>query len=137
MSLPLTRRIARAALLVAAGAAPVVGAAGSASALDHSLAPTGGLPGLSALDTAATDSAVDSATGVVGETGGKAVDTAVPATQQLAGDPAGGAGEVLGRTAGAATESAEAPAAGALGGGLPNTGALPGAGLMGGLPIGG
>ena len=32
MSLPLTRRIARAALLVAAGAAPVVGAAGAASA---------------------------------------------------------------------------------------------------------
>ncbi|MGW9040438.1 ATP-binding protein, partial [Streptomyces sp. NPDC055721] len=39
MSLPLTRRIARAALLIAAGAAPVVGAAGSASALDHSIAP--------------------------------------------------------------------------------------------------
>ena len=32
MSLPLTRRIARAALLVAAGAAAGVGAAGSASA---------------------------------------------------------------------------------------------------------
>ncbi|MYZ38804.1 ATP-binding protein, partial [Streptomyces sp. SID4917] len=32
MSLPVTRRIARAALLVAAGAAPVIGAAGSASA---------------------------------------------------------------------------------------------------------
>ena len=31
MSLPLTRRIARAALLIAAGAASVVGAAGSAS----------------------------------------------------------------------------------------------------------
>ncbi|MFE2145020.1 ATP-binding protein, partial [Streptomyces sp. NPDC059456] len=32
MSLPLTRRIARTALLLAAGAAPVVGAAGAASA---------------------------------------------------------------------------------------------------------
>ncbi|MER7518655.1 ATP-binding protein [Streptomyces sp. NPDC126499] len=132
MSLPLTRRIARAALLVAAGAAPVVGAAGSASALDHSLAPAGGLPGLSALDTTAADSTLDTATGVVGETGGKAA----PAAQQLASDPAGAAADTLGQTAGAAAESAEAPASDALGG-LPDTGALPGAGLMGGLPIGG
>ncbi len=34
MSLPLTRRIARTALLIAAGAAPVVGAAGAASAAE-------------------------------------------------------------------------------------------------------
>ncbi|CAM5197757.1 hypothetical protein LSPH26S_02211 [Lysinibacillus sphaericus] len=39
----LTRRITRAALLIAAGAAPVVGAAGSASALDHGIAPTNAL----------------------------------------------------------------------------------------------
>ncbi|MFF6773537.1 ATP-binding protein [Streptomyces sp. NPDC012637] len=110
MSLPLTRRIARAALLVAAGAAPVVGAAGSASALDHSLAPTDALSGLSVLDAANAGSAVDTA---------------------------GQAGETLGQTAGAATESAQAPAAGALGDAVPNTGALPGAGLIGGLPIGG
>ncbi|MFD9247431.1 ATP-binding protein, partial [Streptomyces sp. NPDC059556] len=83
MSLPLTRRIARAALLIAAGAAPVVGAAGSASALDHSLAPTGALGGVTALDAAGAGTAVDSAsqtaTGVVGATGSQAVGTAVPA----------------------------------------------------------
>ncbi|MDG4866190.1 ATP-binding protein, partial [Streptomyces sp. T-3] len=46
MSLPLTRRIARAALLTAAGAASAVGAAGSASAVD--LPATPDLGGLSA-----------------------------------------------------------------------------------------
>lgn len=40
MSLPLTRRIARAALLVAAGAAAGVGAAGSASAAELPATPT-------------------------------------------------------------------------------------------------
>ncbi len=59
MSLPLTRRIARAALLIAAGAAPVVGAAGSASALDHNIAPTGSLGGLTALDAAGAGTAHD------------------------------------------------------------------------------
>ncbi|MEU8519140.1 ATP-binding protein [Streptomyces sp. NBC_01216] len=142
MSLPLTRRIARAALLVAAGAAPVVGAAGSASAMDHGLVPTGTLPGLSTLDGAglgdAVDSASQTATGVAGDTGGKAVGKAVPAAGKTVGKagktaaPAaekatGGAGEVLGKAAGAATESAEGPAAGMLGG-------LP---LAGGLPLGG
>ncbi|UQA93269.1 hypothetical protein [Streptomyces halobius] len=44
MSHPVTRRIARAALLIAAGAAPVVGAAGSANALSvPPKAPVGGL----------------------------------------------------------------------------------------------
>ncbi|MFI8825857.1 ATP-binding protein [Streptomyces sp. NPDC053431] len=131
MSLPLTRRIARAALLVAAGAAPVVGAAGSASALDHSIVPTGGLSGLTALDSAAAGSTVDTAsqtaTGVVGETGSKAVGTAAPAAGKTLG--------TVGETAGAATESAEAPTGGAVGS-LP-TGDLPTNGLMGGLPLGG
>ncbi|MFG2871444.1 ATP-binding protein [Streptomyces sp. NPDC048338] len=134
MSLPLTRRIARAALLIAAGAAPVVGAAGSASAMDHNLAPTGALP-ISTLDSAGlggtVDSASQTATGVAGGTGSKAVGKAVPAAGKTV-DTAGKAGDVLGRTAGAATESAEGPAAGALGG-LPTKG-LP---LGGGLPIGG
>ncbi|MBD0717718.1 ATP-binding protein, partial [Streptomyces sp. CBMA370] len=70
MSLPLTHRIARAALLIAAGAAPVVGAAGAASAAEHSLAPTGALAGVTSLDSAATGTAVDgasqAATDVVG-----------------------------------------------------------------------
>lgn len=56
MSLPLTRRIAGAALLVAAGAAPaILGSAGTANALD--LPQTNGLGTLSALDGVHTDSA--------------------------------------------------------------------------------
>ncbi|MEU4270177.1 ATP-binding protein [Streptomyces sp. NPDC026092] len=135
MSLPLTRRIARAALLVAAGAAPVVGAAGSASAMDHNIAPTGALSGISSLDAAGAGSTVDgasqTATGVVGDTGSKAVGkavpaagktvgsatkTATPAAQQIAGDTAGNAGTVVGETA---------PSAGGLGGGVPSLGGLP------------
>ncbi|MFF1510591.1 ATP-binding protein [Streptomyces sp. NPDC058326] len=144
MSLPLTRRIARAALLIAAGAAPVVGAAGSASALDHSLAPTGALGGVTALDAAAVDSASQTATDVVGTTGSQAVGTAVPAAgktvgaagktatpvaQQVTGDTTDSAGEVVG----AAAESAEGPTGGALGGGLGN---LPTGQTLGGLPVG-
>ncbi|MFJ3927222.1 ATP-binding protein [Streptomyces sp. NPDC090022] len=55
MSLPLTRRIARAALLLAAGAAPVVGAAGAAHAatgLDSVAQPLGAI---GAADTAGLD----------------------------------------------------------------------------------
>ena len=56
MSLPLTRRIARAALIVAAGAAAGVGAAGSASAAPQ--LPAAPNLGLSALD-GATGGTVD------------------------------------------------------------------------------
>ncbi|MEU4997283.1 ATP-binding protein [Streptomyces sp. NPDC021622] len=80
MSLPLTRRIARAALLIAAGAAPVVGAAGSASAAE--LPATPNLGGVTALDGAGLGSAVDGAaqnvTRLAGETGSKAVKKSVP-----------------------------------------------------------
>lgn len=120
MSLPLTRRIARAALLVAAGAAPVVGAAGSASALDHSIAPTGALAGVTSLEGAEVGNAV--------ETVGAAGKTATPVAQKVAGDTAGGAGEILG----GAVESA--PAAGGLGQSLPTGGGAP---TLGGLPLGG
>lgn len=80
MSLPLTRRIARAALLVAAGAAAGVGAAGSASAAP-SLPAAPNLGGLTALDAASVGTTVDGAaqnvTGLAGETGGKAVQQTV------------------------------------------------------------
>ncbi|MFE0511181.1 ATP-binding protein [Streptomyces sp. NPDC058964] len=104
MSLPLTRRIARAALLVAAGAAAGVGAAGSASAAPE--LPNVG--GLTALDGAHVGNTVDGATQHVtglagdaggkalrtavpaaGKTGGKAVKQAAPAAQKVAGDAAG------------------------------------------------
>ncbi|WP_432015068.1 ATP-binding protein [Streptomyces cucumeris] len=69
MSLPLTRRIARAALVVAAGAAPVVAAAGAASAAEAAL-PQPKLGGLSALDTASVDQVADIASQQIGSTAG-------------------------------------------------------------------
>ncbi|MEV6837687.1 ATP-binding protein [Streptomyces sp. NPDC051133] len=139
MSLPLTRRIARAALLVAAGAAAGVGAAGSAGAATNLPAATPNLGGLTALDGAHVGNTVDGAaqnvTSLAGNAGGKAVNQAVPAAgktggaavkktapmaQKAAGDAAGAAGGVLGDTASTATK-----------GGLPN---LP---VPGGLPLGG
>ncbi|MFP3988115.1 ATP-binding protein [Streptomyces sp. E11-3] len=132
MSLPLTRRIARAALLVAAGAVPAVGAAGSASAVE--LPDTSNLGGLTQLDGAADTldgatqnvtemageaggNAVKKAAPTAGKTGGKAVTTAAPVAQRAAGDVAGSTGEMLG-------ETGETAAKGGLMGGLP-TGGLP------------
>ncbi|WP_405998697.1 ATP-binding protein [Streptomyces sp. NBC_00829] len=118
MSLPLTRRIARAALLIAAGAAPVVGAAGSAGAAELPSAP---LDSVTALDAGSVSGALDGATqktsDLAGNTGGEAVKQTVPAagktvgkagrtaTQKAAGDAKGGAGDVLGQTTGTATDS--------------------------------
>jgi hypothetical protein len=133
MSLPLTRRIARAALLIAAGAAPVVGAAGAAGAAELPQAPE--LGGLTTVDGAGLGKTVDGAsqqgTKVAGDTGGKIVGTTLPAAsrtvgkagaettpavQKAAGGAAGSAGQVIGDTAGSVTK-----------GGLPTQG----------LPIGG
>ncbi|MEV3932007.1 MULTISPECIES: ATP-binding protein [unclassified Streptomyces] len=95
MSLPLTRRIARAALLIAAGAAPVVGAAGAAGAAG--LPQTPALGGLTSLDGAGVSNTLDSTakqgSSVADETGGKVVGTTLPAagkTLEKAGDAAGG-----------------------------------------------
>ncbi|MFF7730986.1 ATP-binding protein [Streptomyces sp. NPDC008001] len=137
MSLPLTRRIARAALLVAAGAAPVIGAAGAASAAPQAPDLTSGL---TAVDGANLGSNVDAAAHKAGDTvtgvgtsaikttvpgaadaTGKAAKTAAPAVQKVAGEAAG----TTGGLAGEATKTA---------GGL-NAKGLP---LGGGqLPIGG
>ncbi|MFD0344107.1 ATP-binding protein [Streptomyces sp. NPDC127117] len=133
MSLPLTRRIARAALLIAAGAAPVVGAAGAAGAAELPQAPE--LGGLTTVDGAGLGKTVDGAsqqgTKAAGDTGGKIVGTTLPAAsktvgkagaettpavQKAAGGAAGNAGQVIGEAAGTVTE-----------GGLPTQG----------LPIGG
>ncbi|MFF5423202.1 MULTISPECIES: ATP-binding protein [unclassified Streptomyces] len=132
MSLPLTRRIARAALLLAAGAAPVVGAAGSASALDHGLAPTGALGSVTALDTATANGTVDSAsqtaTGVVGEAGGEAVAAAAPT--------AGKAVDAAGRTATPLAQEATGDAADSAGRLVTRTTENPTQGTLGGLPLG-
>ncbi|MGW6296813.1 ATP-binding protein [Streptomyces sp. NPDC055058] len=123
MSLPLTRRIARAALLVAAGAAAGVGAAGTASAAPG-LPAAPDLGGVTALDGAA-----QTVTGVAGETGGKTVEKAAekatPAAQQAAGSLTGSAGDVLDDTAGAAAEGGDLPTDSLTSRGLPSAKTLP------------
>lgn len=118
MSLPLTRRIARAALLIAAGAAPVVGAAGAAGAAELPQAPQ--LGGLTTLDGAGLGKTLDGVApqGKAGKSGGKVVGTTLPAAtrtvekaghsatpvvRKTAGETAGTAGKLLGETAGSAT----------------------------------
>ncbi|GFH37737.1 ATP-binding protein [Streptomyces pacificus] len=146
MSLPLTRRIARAALLVAAGAAPVVGAAGSASAVDLPTRDLGN-GGLTQLDGDTAGSAVDStareAAGTANEAGGKVVGTTLPAAagtlggaarsglpaaQETAGQAAGSTAGVLGETASSTTSQGLPAAQDLAGGGLPDAGAA--------LPVG-
>jgi hypothetical protein len=143
MSLPLTRRIARTALLIAAGAAPVVGAAGSASAATTDLPATPNLAGLTALDNAQVGTTVDSAaqkvSGLAGDAGGQAVQAggktvkqAVPAANNAGGRLVGTAAPVAQKAAGDA-----AGQAGGLLGGAAKTG-LPGRQLpVQGLPLGG
>jgi hypothetical protein len=98
MSLPLTRRIAQAALLIAAGAAPVVGAAGSASAATTDLPANPDLAGLTALDNEQVGPTVDSAaqkvdsaaqlkiTGIAGDAGGQVVQTGGTAVRKAVRD---------------------------------------------------
>ncbi|MFI5616449.1 ATP-binding protein [Streptomyces sp. NPDC051567] len=113
MSLPLTRRIARAALLLAAGTAPVVGAAGVASAA--------GLESVPQLGTL----------------------TAPITAPDTAGDPTAALTDTAARTLPAAGPAADltGTASGLLGkGGLP-TDTLTGSqssplGSLGGLPLG-
>jgi hypothetical protein len=94
MSLPLTRRIARTALLVAAGAAPLIGAAGAASAADlgAELPTTATMGEMSSLDTGKLGKAADATSQKVGnaagETGGRAVEQALPAAGKTVGTTA-------------------------------------------------
>ncbi|WP_130796839.1 ATP-binding protein [Streptomyces otsuchiensis] len=86
MSNPLKRRMAKVALVLAAGAAPVVATAGSASAL--SLPPTSDLGGLSGVDTdlgGTVEGAAQHTTEVAGALGGEAVKQAVPTTGKVVG----------------------------------------------------
>lgn len=80
MSLPLTRRIAKVALLVAAGAAPLAGATGPAQALN--LPESRSLDSLNKLDPSAAQGAVDGvvqgARPTVERTGDQVLDSAVP-----------------------------------------------------------
>lgn len=148
MSNALKRRMAKVALVIAAGAAPVVASAGSASAL--SLPPTTDLGSLSNLDTASlgdtTDSALQNTSAVAGELGGEAVKAAVPAAGKAAGSLSRSATEPsIMETAGAATGAVSTvvgeTASQLNGKGLPGpvpglnaplpAGGVPGMGLMG------
>ncbi|GAA0391217.1 ATP-binding protein [Streptomyces luteireticuli] len=87
MSLPLTRRIAQAALLVAASAGAAAGAAGAASA-DTLKAPDA-LGAVSMADGAQLGNKVDAVSHQAGalttDAGNKVVHTALPATQHALG----------------------------------------------------
>ncbi|MFF2808921.1 ATP-binding protein [Streptomyces sp. NPDC058000] len=151
MSLPVTRRIARAALLVAAGAAPVVAAAGSASAVN--LPPSGReVGGLTTLDSASTSKALDNTarTGLslVNKTGAEAaqnlapalvrtlapvVEEAAPLTQDTARKAEGVARPVAKK--GASTNSLATDTVKGLFG-APQGAQTPVHGLIGGMPIG-
>lgn len=149
-----TRRIAKSALLTAAGAAGVVGAAaGSAQAVDLPQTPDlGGVSNLDNLNGENLETATQSVTGLAGEAGAEVVRTGVPAAGDVASEAAGSltrsvgpseeTTEVLGKAVNTVTNG-ELPTE-ALGdaptdalGQLPlNNGSL-GAPSLGGLPLGG
>lgn len=104
MSLPISRRIARAALIVAAGAAPVIGAAGAASAAELPVAGTG----LNAVDPSTVG---DTAGTAVGTATGTASDLADTATTEVVPAGQGAVGSVVGGVA-----KQGVPAVGGLGG---------------------
>jgi hypothetical protein len=149
MSLPFPRRIAQAALLLGAAAAPLIGAGAAQAAT----LPQQDLSGLSNLDGASLGNSVEGAshqaTGLAGQSGTQAMKTALPAADRVVGttaktalptaqQTAGSAGDSAGRIVGATAESA----GGSVPGALPNTGALPLNGLhtdqlpLQGLPLG-
>ncbi|MDK1476253.1 ATP-binding protein [Streptomyces sp. 549] len=153
-----TRRIAKSALLTAAGAASVVGAAaGSAQAVDLPSVPD--LGGVSNLDSdnlsSGLDGATQNVTSLAGEAGSDAVKTAVPAAGQVAGTLSRSATPMVRKAAiqaaagptdtlGKALQSAKGglPTDALTESGLP-TDALPlgngsfGGGSIGGIPLGG
>ncbi|KUJ41888.1 ATP-binding protein [Streptomyces sp. NPDC093228] len=149
MSLPLTRRIARVALLIAAGAAPVVGAAGSACAATTDLPANPELAGLTALDNAQLGTGVDGAaqkvdgaaqkvTGLAGEAGSRTVKAGGGTVKKVAPTANATGGNVVRKAAPVAQKvAADATGqAGGLLGGTARTG-LPGQLPVQGLPLGG
>ncbi|MEV5474832.1 ATP-binding protein [Streptomyces sp. NPDC003631] len=149
MSLPLTRRIARVALLIAAGAAPVVGAAGSAGAATTDLPANPELAGLTALDNAQLGTGVDGAaqkvdgaaqkvTGLAGDAGSRTVKAGGGTVKKVAPTANATGGNVVTKAAPVAQKvaaDATGQADGLLGG-TARTG-LPGQLPVQGLPLGG
>ncbi|KMO98812.1 ATP-binding protein [Streptomyces roseus] len=142
MSLPLTRRIARTALLLAAGAAPVVGAAGAASAA--------GLESVPQLGALTSPDAAGHAGDVVGTGEAAATGATETAAKAVPGAPAQvtdtATGLLGGLPAAKGLPTDTLPTGSLPTGGLPTEGlptggltsALPTQGLpLGGLPLGG
>ncbi|WP_328915904.1 MULTISPECIES: ATP-binding protein [unclassified Streptomyces] len=134
MSLPLSRRIARAALLLGAAAAPLIGA-GAAHAAVLPQRGTGALTNLEGADFGdAVDSMSHQTTVLVAEAGTDAMKATLPTTDHILGtagtkglpavQKAAGRGvDTAGRFVGGAAESASGSLPGAEA--LPNAGALP------------
>lgn len=111
MSNPIKRRMTKAALVIAAGTAPVIAAGGSASAL--------GLPETPDLGTLSGTDAVDGVSSTVGDTadtgtqlvegaGSEVAQKAVPTTKRVAGTLAGQAVPLAHQTADKASGEAGA-----------------------------
>lgn len=107
MSNPLKRRMAKAALVLAAGAAPVIGSAAGASAL--SLPPATDLGTLSNVDAGmvgeTAEGAMDAANALAGDAAGDAVQQTVPAALDATGAVTSGSGALLGKTTSTVTET--------------------------------
>jgi hypothetical protein len=107
MSLPLTRRIAQAALVVAAGAVPMVAAGSASAAMDLTKAPD--LSGLSHVDPMNAGHNLESTTHDLGQEAaplaGSAVQNGLPLVTDVAGKAAGAAVPGVHRTVGDLTGS--------------------------------
>ncbi|MFE5328059.1 ATP-binding protein [Embleya sp. NPDC056575] len=140
----ISRRVAQAALLIAAGAAPILGA----SAAHAAELPTGGLGALTQPDVGGLADKVPAASEGAGNAAGGTASKAVPAASKTAGQTAATTASNANRTVGdgaaavapaaGQTVGQAAPAAGQLaGGGAPAAPSLPAVPSLGGLPIGG
>ncbi|MEU3224148.1 ATP-binding protein [Streptomyces sp. NPDC006976] len=136
MSLPLTRRIARTALLIAAGAAPVVGAAGAAGAAELPQAPDlGGLTSVEGSGLGKTaEGAAQPASDTAGKAGGKVVGTTLPVASKTLGDVGTKAAPAAKNVTKAAKGAADGDAVGTVS--KTAEGGLPTDALTKGLPIG-
>ncbi|WP_052851560.1 hypothetical protein [Streptomyces avicenniae] len=99
---PFARRIARAALLLAAGAAPVAGAAGQAVAAGAEQPLAAPLAGLEGLESAGVEQTLENVTtaanGVVNKIGGEFVTAVMPVVGPMANDLATGTGRTAATT---------------------------------------
>ncbi|MER5549044.1 ATP-binding protein [Streptomyces sp. NPDC001118] len=135
MSLPLTRRIARAALLVAAGAAAGVGAAGSAGAATNLPAAAPNLSGVTTPDATTVGTvgeAAQNVSSVATTTGGNAVGHTLPGVTKASSSTLNKTTPVAGKAAGQTARTAGSVIGDAARTGAPELPSVPG----GALPLG-